>query len=30
MKLNPIFVYILFAIAIIISVISYFLPGGVI
>ena len=30
MELNPIFVYILFAIAIILSVISYFLPGGVI
>lgn len=30
MELNPIFVYILFAIAIILSVISYYLPGGVI
>ena len=30
MELNPIFVYILFAIAIILSIVSYYLPGGVI
>ena len=30
MELNPIFVYILFAIAVILSIVSYYLPGGII